>query len=101
MASNLPYIVSNACGCAIDLIANNVTGWTYDPLNINSLTHLMHVFESQPPAERKEMISTACTVLNAFSLESFARGFLDAPACAYHGPSYSNLSVWTASLLTL
>ena len=30
MAAGLPCIVSNSCGCAMDLVQHGVTGWTFD-----------------------------------------------------------------------
>jgi glycosyltransferase involved in cell wall biosynthesis len=41
MASGLPVLVSNRCGCAADLVQDGVNGYTFDPYNIEQLAHLM------------------------------------------------------------
>ncbi|MEI6082630.1 MAG: glycosyltransferase family 1 protein, partial [Verrucomicrobiota bacterium] len=41
MASGLPVLVSNRCGCAADLVKDGVNGWTFDPSNEEQLAHLM------------------------------------------------------------
>ena len=42
MASGLPVLVSDRCGCAPDLVKNGVNGWTFDPFDTQQLTELMH-----------------------------------------------------------
>jgi 1,2-diacylglycerol 3-alpha-glucosyltransferase len=41
MASGLPVLVSNRCGCAMDLVQEGVNGYTFDPLNVEQLASLM------------------------------------------------------------
>jgi len=41
MASGLPVLVSNRCGCAPDLVAEGVNGFTFAPENVDQLTQLM------------------------------------------------------------
>jgi glycosyltransferase involved in cell wall biosynthesis len=41
MASGLPVLVSNRCGCASDLVREGVNGFTFDPYNIEQLARLM------------------------------------------------------------
>ena len=41
MASGLPVIVSNRCGCAKDLVLDGVNGFTFDPFNVQQLADLM------------------------------------------------------------
>jgi glycosyltransferase involved in cell wall biosynthesis len=41
MASGLPVLVSDRCGCTPDLVQNGVNGFTFDPFNINEITSLM------------------------------------------------------------
>lgn len=41
MASGLPVLVSHRCGCAADLIAEGVNGFTFAPENVEQLTQLM------------------------------------------------------------
>jgi glycosyltransferase involved in cell wall biosynthesis len=41
MASGLPVLVSNRCGCAVDLVKDGVNGFTFDPFNVEQLAQLM------------------------------------------------------------
>ncbi len=41
MASGLPVLVSNRCGCAPDLVQEGVNGWTFDPYDVEALAELM------------------------------------------------------------
>jgi len=41
MASGLPVLVSNRCGCAKDLVQEGVNGFTFDPYNVEQLANLM------------------------------------------------------------
>ena len=41
MASGLPVLVSNRCGCAQDLVQNGVNGFTFDPCDVEQIAGLM------------------------------------------------------------
>jgi len=41
MASGLPVLVSNRCGCAQDLVQEGVNGFTFDPGNVEQLAGLL------------------------------------------------------------
>jgi len=41
MASGLPVLVSNRCGCAADLVQEGGNGFTFDPYNVEQLAQLM------------------------------------------------------------
>lgn len=41
MASGLPVLISNRCGCAPDLVQEGVNGFTFDPYNVEQLAQLM------------------------------------------------------------
>jgi len=41
MASGLPVLVSNRCGCATDLVQAGVNGFTFDPCDVEQLAQLM------------------------------------------------------------
>jgi glycosyltransferase involved in cell wall biosynthesis len=41
MASGLPVLVSNRCGCVPDLVQDGVNGFTFDPYNVEELARLM------------------------------------------------------------
>ena len=41
MASGLPVLVSNRCGCAADLVQEGHNGFCFDPLNVEALAQMM------------------------------------------------------------
>jgi 1,2-diacylglycerol 3-alpha-glucosyltransferase len=41
MASGLPVLVSNRCGCATDLVKDGVNGFTFDPYDVEQMAELM------------------------------------------------------------
>jgi len=41
MASGLPVLVSNRCGCAADLVQEGKNGFTFDPFDVEQLAQLM------------------------------------------------------------
>ncbi|MGH7952682.1 MAG: glycosyltransferase family 4 protein [Limisphaerales bacterium] len=41
MASGLPVLVSNRCGCSADLVREGRNGFTFDPCNVERLAELM------------------------------------------------------------
>jgi 1,2-diacylglycerol 3-alpha-glucosyltransferase len=41
MASGLPVLVSNRCGCAMDLVREGKNGFTFDPHDVGQLAQLM------------------------------------------------------------
>ncbi|MFO7628551.1 MAG: glycosyltransferase [Prochlorococcaceae cyanobacterium] len=99
MAAGLPVLVSDACGCAIDLVEHGVSGWCFDPAQPEQLTVLLHTAERQRPAERKAMVETARQRLEAFSPESFAAGLAAAVGQALARGRRSHLAALTAGLL--
>lgn len=99
MASGLPCLVSNACGCTRDLIQHGVTGWCFDPMNPGALTELMHVAERQPKAMRVAMVTAARRRLRAFTPQAFATGLQQACEQAIARPRFSRRAALTASLL--
>ena len=44
MASGLPVLVSDRCGCAADLVQEGRNGFTFDPCNVEQLAQLMSRF---------------------------------------------------------
>ena len=100
MASGLPCIASNACGCTTDLITNNVSGFTFNPLDSDRLTEIMHFIENQSKSDRKAMINEAKKRLEDFTPEAFAIGLQNSVEYAIENPSFSKTAFLTAELLS-
>ena len=100
MAAGLPCLVSTACGCAVDLIEHNRTGWCFDTKRTLALTELMHTAERQLPDKRATMVASAKQRLEAFTPQAFAQGLLAAKDQAIHQPRFSRRAALTADLLS-
>ena len=74
MASGLPVLVSDRCGCACDLVKQGVNGFIFDPFNVDELAGLMLKMASLSPAERAAMGDASQKIIDDWSPERFADG---------------------------
>jgi glycosyltransferase involved in cell wall biosynthesis len=86
MASGLPVLVSNRCGCAMDLVEPGVTGYSFDPLNLEQMTELM-LRCSASPADLATMGKAAAERVAEWGVERFADGLNRAAVTAMQAPS--------------
>ena len=100
MAVGLPVIVSDACGCAADLIQDGVTGWCFQADQSEGLLACLHQVDQQSVDARRRMIDAARSRLADFSLDTFAQGVHQACEYAIHAYSSSRRSHLLAGLLT-
>lgn len=77
MASGLPVLVSDRCGCYEDLVLETITGFGFDPDNTQQLAELMVKIASNE-IDRREMGSAALDRIQHFSPDYFARGLTQA-----------------------
>jgi 1,2-diacylglycerol 3-alpha-glucosyltransferase len=80
VASGLPVIVSNRCGCAPELVNGN--GFTFNPTNEHELTTRLLEMASLSDEERKHLGDNSYRVAANFSLESFGEGLEGAGSVA-------------------
>ena len=72
MASGLPVIVSDRCGCAEDLVANGTNGYLFDPANDEELSgHLLAMSEA-PESLRKQMGRKSLEIIDGYSPRHWA-----------------------------
>ena len=72
IASGLPVIVSNRCGCAPDLVNGN--GFTFDPGNEHELAARLLEMASLSDTERKHLGDNSCRIAGNFAPERFGEG---------------------------
>ncbi|MEI8287859.1 MAG: glycosyltransferase [Verrucomicrobiota bacterium] len=91
MASGLPVLVSNRCGCARDLVQDGVNGFTFDPYNVEQLAELMfQVSSSRSPgsdlrpltSDLSQMGAASARLISAWGPDRFASGLKAAAECA-------------------
>jgi 1,2-diacylglycerol 3-alpha-glucosyltransferase len=72
MATGLPVIVSNRCGCVPDLVAEGRNGFTFDPESVGSLGKLMmHISRLSEP-HLEEMRKESRRIVAGFTPTHFA-----------------------------
>jgi len=85
MASGLPVLVSNRCGCAADLVKEGVNGFTFDPLDPEQLPQLMlRISNFQFPISSFGTASRR--IIADWGPERFAGGLRDAVAVTLKQP---------------
>lgn len=72
MVCGLPVIVSDKCGCAIDLVDPQKNGFVFDPTNENELIEKMRFFVQNPEAISK-MGEVSQKIIQPFSSKLVAR----------------------------
>ncbi len=71
MASGLPVLVSNRCGCAADLVSPGVNGYTFDPTDVGGLAGLMARIAEQA-TRRRTMGDASALLIDTWSPTVFA-----------------------------
>jgi len=82
MASGLPVLVSNLCGCAPELVVEGINGFTFDPRDVDELARGMRRIASMDESERAGLASAGQRRVSAWGLERFAAGLAEAAARA-------------------
>ena len=92
ISSGLPCIVSQNCGCAVDLIKNNVTGFVFNPNKNYELQNYMKKVESLTKDEKLRMVSLARTNLKNYDLDIFSKNLKKAIVFSIKNPKKSLIS---------
>lgn len=85
MASGLPVLVSNRCGCVRNLVHEDVNGYTFDPYNTKQIAEIMvRVSNSQFPLS--DFCAASTRIIGEWSPNRFARGLSEAVEAASSAP---------------
>jgi 1,2-diacylglycerol 3-alpha-glucosyltransferase len=84
IASGLPVIVSDRCGCAPELVNGN--GFTFDPTNENELAARLSDMTSLSDQERKHLGDSSYRIAANFAPERFGEGLEHATSAAMGVP---------------
>lgn len=85
MASGLPVLVSERCGCAPDLVQDGVNGYTFDPYDIKELTERM-VHIAGGNSDLVSMGRASREIIARWSPATFAAGMMKAATAALANP---------------
>jgi glycosyltransferase involved in cell wall biosynthesis len=75
MASGLPVLVSSRCGCATDLVTEDVNGFLFDPYDVHGLARRMVDICRLTDAQRSAMGRESKRIIAQWGPERFASGF--------------------------
>ena len=89
IASGLPIIVSDRCGCVPELVQGN--GFTFDPMNEHELAAQMSKMALLPAEERKTFADASYKVAANFVPERFGKGLEQATQLALSQPRQASL----------
>jgi glycosyltransferase involved in cell wall biosynthesis len=85
MASGLPVLVSNRCGCAPDLVKDGVNGFTFDPYDTKGITAQMMQI-SGVGCDLAAMEQASREIIQSWSPDTFAGSMLKAADVALAAP---------------
>ena len=71
MAAGLPVLVSDRCGCAVDLIEPGRNGFVFPPADGAALTARMHQISSSSTAELRALGAESRRLVSRYSPQSF------------------------------
>lgn len=74
MASGLPVLVSNRCGCASDLVRDGVNGFTFDPFNVEAIAALMLRLSTMPDDQLSAFGNASRKIIARWGPDRFASG---------------------------
>ena len=98
-ASGLVCLVSRECGCCTDLIDDGLTGWGFDPYNLNQLSNLFHKSEKIDSNQLKIMKRNIKIKIEKYNLDKFAEAVKKASLKAIKYPKFSKISQITSLIL--
>jgi len=101
MASGLPVLVSETCGCAPDLVQSGRNGYTFEPHDVIHLAKLMSDVSSDK-CDRASMARASIDIVEKFSPQAFAEGLERAARAAINFRSrrsgwFDQALLWTLS----
>jgi glycosyltransferase involved in cell wall biosynthesis len=72
MASGLPVIVSNRCGCADDLVKHGSNGFVFDPFRKHELISHLHRVSTMNHGQLARMGERSKEIIGGYSLDAWA-----------------------------
>lgn len=86
MASGLPVLVSNRCGCARDLVIEGKTGFTFSPEDTGEISNLLSHVMAMPAPERRRIGEQARNHIAGFNTGAFADSAMALASRAFAHP---------------
>lgn len=77
MASGLPVLVSERCGCASDLVYSDCNGFVFDPFDLDSLLDAMLKVSALSDMQFREMSNESKKIIAGYTTKSFTRNLME------------------------
>jgi len=85
LASGLPVLVSDMCGCQEDLVEDGKNGFTFDPFDVNDIAEKMLLI-SNGSCDLDEMGLHSRKIISNWGCDNFAKNLIGAAGCAVKNP---------------
>ena len=92
MASGLPVLVSDRCGCGPDLVVQGLNGFTFDPADASGLTALLARMEALPADQRGRMAAASEDIIRGYSPARFGRSIASIADAGNAQPTFATAS---------
>ena len=86
MASGLPVLVSNRCGCVSDLVEEGSNGFSFDPHNAEQIARRMWDLSRMSAVRRRELAENSRRRIDQWGPEAFSTGMQQAIEVALRRP---------------
>lgn len=93
MASGLPVLVSDQCGCVSDLVESGKNGFIFNPFDEEDITRAMFKMDQLKVEEWQSMSQAAQRKIENWDLPHFAKALYDSSADALASKSSNGLSL--------
>ena len=87
MASGLPVLVSNRCGCVDDLVEDGGNGFNFDPYDTEQIARRMQDLSQMSAGKRRELAENSRRRIDRWGPETFAAGMRQAVEVALRRPA--------------
>lgn len=78
MASGLPVLISEQCGCVHDLVHKGLNGDVFNPFSEDDLSRKMSNFDTMSQSEWNKMSQSSISIIKEWSVDDFAKALADA-----------------------
>jgi len=86
MASGLPVLVSNRCGCTSDLVLEGLNGFIFDPFAVDQIAASMGRMALMDDEVRAKMGTESQKLIAQWGPDRFAEGLIMAARAAVNAP---------------
>jgi glycosyltransferase involved in cell wall biosynthesis len=91
MASSLPVLVSDRCGCAPDLVQSGVNGYLFDPRDGVALAALLARFEQLGRPQHEAMAHASAEIIRSFSPQRFGHSIASITSSGSRSGSFQTM----------